>query len=165
MAGKHPDPWADWMAAERARDADRADRALAGAMRGLPRREPSAALSARLMKSAVVARQAAPVASERLVAAGVVVGALAMTLLPVAVIAILLIADAGRIVSRVARACVWVTEWLNAGVSIWTVLARTGQALGQAAGSPSGSILLTIALIAASSALLVLNRYVPVERS
>src|SRR5436190_24114872 len=102
MAGKLPDPWADWMAAERAHDADRADRALVSAMQSFPRREPSAALSARLMKSAVVTRAAAPAASERLVAAGVVAGALAMTLLPVAVIAVLLIADAGRIVSRVA---------------------------------------------------------------
>jgi hypothetical protein len=50
-------------------------------------------------------------------------------------------------------------------VSLWTVLGRTGQALGQATGSPTVSLVLTVALLAASSALLVLNRYLPVERS
>lgn len=135
-------------------------------MRGVPRRDPPAALSARLMQSAGVPRAAAaPAASERLVVAGVVGGALVMTLLPVSVIALLVITDAGRVVSGVARVCVWVTEWLNAGVSIWTVLGRTGQALGQATDSPAISLVLTVALLAASSALLVLNRYLPVERS
>src|SRR5574341_598310 len=166
MERRPPDPWADWMAAEGAGDDDRADHALDAAMRGLPRRAPSAALSARLMQSAMVPRlPASPVASERLVAAGVVGGALAMTLLPVSVLLLLVLTDAGRVVSGLARACVWLTEWLNAGVSIWTLLARTGQALGHAAGSPTGSMALTFALLVASSALLVLNRYLPVERS
>jgi len=154
------------MAAEGAGDEDRADRTLGAAMRGVPRQAPSAALSARLMQAAGVPRAASvPVTSERLVAAGVVGGALAMTLLPVSVLVLLALADAGRIVSGLARACVWLTEWLNAGVSIWTLLARTGQALGHAAGSPTGSLSLTVALLVASSALLFLNRYLTVERS
>jgi hypothetical protein len=161
-----PDPWTEWLSAERARDAERADRAFGAGMRGVPRRDPSAALSARLMQAAVAGRRAeAPASSERLVVAGVVGGALVMTLLPVTVIALLIMTDAGRVVSGVARVCVWVTEWVNAGVSIWTVLGRTGQALGQATGSPTISLVLTAALLAASSALLVLNRYLPVERS
>jgi hypothetical protein len=103
--------------------------------------------------------------SERLLVAGVLGGALVMTLLPLTVIVLLVFADAARVVSGVARVAVWVTEWLSAGVSIWTVLGRTGQALGQAAHSPTISLVLTVALLAASSALLVLNRYLPVERS
>lgn len=166
MQGRPPDPWADWMATEGASDSERADRALGAAMRGVSRRVPSADLSARLMRAAMVPRPAAaPAASERLVAVGLVGGALAMTLLPVSVLLLLLFADAGRVVSGLARACVWLTEWLNAGVSIWTLLARTGQAIGHAAGSPAGSMALTFALLLASSALLVLNRYLPVERS
>jgi hypothetical protein len=160
------DPWTEWLAAERARDADRADRAFGDLMRAVPRRDPSANLSARLMRAAVVTRRPqVTAASERLLAAGVVAGALVMTLLPVSVIALLVVADAGQVVSGVARMCVWVTEWLSAGVSIWTVLGRTGRALGQATDSPAISLVLTAALLAASSALLVLNRYLPVERS
>jgi hypothetical protein len=167
MQEKAPDTWGDWMAAERAGDQERADQALGAAMRALPRRTPSAELSARLMAAASVARASAPrrAASERLVVAGLVGGALAMTLLPVTVLAALVLADAGRIVSGLARGAVWVSDWVNAGVSIWTVLAHMGQALGHAASSPSGSFALTLALLAASSALLVLNRYLPVERS
>jgi hypothetical protein len=161
-----PDPWAEWLAAERARDAERADRAFGDLMRGVPRRQPSAALSERLMRAAVVPRAPQRAAtSERLLVASVVGGALAMTLLPVTVIALLVVGDAGRIVSGVARVCVWMTEWLSAGVSIWTLLGRTGQALGHATQSPTISLVLTAALLAASSALLVLNRYLPVERS
>lgn len=165
MTPKPPDPWAEWMAAEHARDDDRADRALGLAMRGVVRDEPSVRLTERLLATALVPRPAVPVASERLMVAGVIGGALAMTLLPVSVIGLFVITDAGRIISLVARACVWIAEWLNAGVSLWTVLGRTGQALGQATGNPTVSLVLTVALLAASSALLVLNRYLPVERS
>jgi hypothetical protein len=166
MGHMPPDPWAEWLDAERAGDVDRADRALGDAMRGVPRRNPSARLTARLMRAAAVPRATeAPASSERLMVAGVLGGALAMTLLPVTVIAVLVYADAARVVAGVARVCVWVTEWLSAGVSIWAVLGRTGQALGQAAHSPTISLVLTVALLAASSALLVLNRYLPVERS
>jgi hypothetical protein len=166
MGHMPPDPWAEWLAAERDGDADRADRAFGNAMRGVPRRDPSAQLTARLMQAAAVPRPAEAAAeSERLLVAGVLGGALVMTLLPVTVIVLLVFADAARVVSGVARVAVWVTEWLSAGVSIWTVLGRTGQALGQAAHSPTISLVLTVALLAASSALLVLNRYLPVERS
>jgi hypothetical protein len=103
--------------------------------------------------------------SERLVVVGVVAGALAMTLMPVGVVVGLFVFDAARIVSWIARACVFLTDWLNAGVSIWTLLARSGGALGHAANSPIGSAALTITLLVASMALLVLNRYLPTERS
>jgi hypothetical protein len=165
MTSKPPDPWAEWMAAEQGRDEDRADRTLGVAMRSVVRHEPTRALSERLLATASVPRPAVAATSERLVVAGVIGGALAMTLLPVSVIALFVLTDAGRIVSLAARGCVWVTEWLNAGVSLWTVIGRTGQALGQATGSPAVSLVLTVALLAASSALLVLNRYLPVERS
>jgi|tagenome__1003787_1003787.scaffolds.fasta_scaffold19603076_2 hypothetical protein len=165
MTPKPVDPWAEWMAAEQARDDERADRALGTAMRRVNRYQPGPALSERLLATAAVQRPVVTATSERLVVAGVIGGALAMTLLPVSVIALFVVTDAGRIVSLVARGCVWVAEWLNAGVSLWTVLGRTGQALGQATGSPTVSLVLTVALLAASSALLVLNRYLPVERS
>lgn len=165
MSHMPTDPWAEWLAAERAGDADGADRALRRAMGNLPRREPSADLTTRLMAAAVVPRVAHTPASERLLVASVLGGALAMTLLPVTVIVLLVYADAGRVVSGVAKVCVWAAEWLSAGVSVWTVLGRTGQALGQVTHSPTISLVLTAALLAASSALLVLNRYLPVERS
>ena len=119
------------------------------------------------MQTAVVrrVRRQRQRSSERLVAAGVVGGALGMTLLPVGVVVALLVFDAARIVSGLARGCVWLTDWLNAGVSIWTLLARSGGALGHAADSPIGSLALTVTLLVASLALLALNRYLTVERS
>ena len=153
-------------AAEEADDADRAEVALREAFRAAPRRIPSPALTERLMRMAAHAA-AAPArgVSERLVVVGVVAGALAMTLMPVGVVVGLFVFDAARIVSWIARACVFLTDWLNAGVSIWTLLARSGGALGHAANSPIGSAALTITLLVASMALLVLNRYLPTERS
>jgi hypothetical protein len=153
-------------AAEEAGDADRADLTLREAFRAAPRRGPSPALNERLMRMAThAAARPARGMPDRLVVAGVVAGALAMTLMPVGVVVGLFVFDATRIVSWIARACVFLTDWLNAGVSIWTLLARSGGALGHAANSPIGSAALTITLLVASMALLVLNRYLPTERS
>ena len=158
---------ARFFAAELAENADRADMALHDAFEAVPRRMPGVALSERLMRSAVVqpVATAAATVSERTVAAGVVAAALGMTLMPVGVLVALFVFDAARIVSWIARGCVWLTDWLNAGVSIWTLLARSGGALGHAANSPIGSAALTITLLVASLALLMLNRYLPTERS
>ena len=158
---------ARFFAAEQAEDGDRADMALLDAFEAVPRRVPSVAWSERLMRSAVVqpVATAAATESERTVAAGVVAAALGMTLMPVGVLVALFVFDAARIVSWIARGCVWLTDWLNAGVSVWTLLARSGGALGHAANSPIGSAALTITLLVASLALIVLNRYLPTERS
>jgi hypothetical protein len=160
------DACAAWLAAEQAGDVDRADAALRGALEALPRRSPTPALTDRLMRMAAVqhARRGQQ-ASDQWVAAGLVGIALALTLLPVGFIGVLAFGGAGRIVSWMARTCVWLAEWLDAGVSVWTLLARTGGAVGQAAGSPMGSAALTLTLLVASTALLVLNRYLPAERS
>jgi hypothetical protein len=144
---------------------DRADAALREVLEVAPRRAPTAALSDRLMQMAALQASAAARGSERLVAAGVVAAAFGMTVLPVAVVVALVVFDAARLVSWIARGCVWITDWLNAGVSVWTLLARSGGALGYAANSPMGSAALTITLLVASMALLVLNRYLPTERS
>jgi hypothetical protein len=158
---------ARFFAAEQAENGDRADMSLRDAFEAVPRRHPSPGLTERLMRSAMVrpAPPATPKVSERTVAAGVVAAALGMTLMPVAVVGALFVFDAARIVSWIARACVWLTDWLNAGLSIWELLARSGGALGHAANSPIGSAALTITLLIASMALLVLNRYLPTERS
>jgi len=100
----------------------------------------------------------------RNVATGVVAGALAMTLAPVTLIVLLFFVDAGRMISAAARVCVWAVEWLSAGVSLWTVITRLGNALTLVVGTPSGSFAVTLALFAASTALVMLNRYLPAER-
>lgn len=160
------DPWTRWLDAEREGDVEAADAALRTVMKAVPRRQPSPALSARLAATATARSQpVAPRASERLVALGLVAAALAMTLLPVVLVGALFLTDAARVVSWLARSCIWLIDWVQAGVSVWTVMARTGSALGHAAGSPVGSAGLTVALLAASTALLLLNRYLPAERS
>ncbi len=164
MERKSDGTWTAWAAAEAAGDHDAADEALRIAMRGVVRHAPSPALSSRLMKAA---RVPAPRrrASERFVALGVVGGAAVMTLLPVTVVVAFFIADAGRVVSWLAHVCVLLTEWLNAGVSIWTVVGRTGSVLGRIVSGQVGGVLLTVTLLIASSALLALNRFLPEERS
>ena len=67
--------------------------------------------------------------------------------------------------TSIARVCVWLTDWLSAGVSIWSVLSVTGEGLGTPSRVPTASAVLTIGLMLASSALLALNRYLPGERS
>jgi hypothetical protein len=165
MQPKKDGTWTAWAAAEAAGDNDAADEALGAAMRGVVRRAPDPALTARLMQAAGARVGARRRASERLVALGVVGGAAVMTLLPIAVVAVFFIADAGRVVTWLAHVCVLLTEWLNAGVSIWTVISRTGSVLGRVASGQVGSVLLTVTLLVASSALLALNRFLPEERS
>jgi hypothetical protein len=164
MPRKQDETWTEWMAAEAADDADRADAALRAALQQV-RQHPGRLLSWRLMRAARVVSNDRPVRSEGLVAAGLVVLALVMTVLPVAVAAVLLVADAGRVVTWMARACVWLTDGLNAGVSIWAVLGTTGSAIGRAVSSPAAGGALTATLFVASSALIALNRFLTEERS
>jgi hypothetical protein len=160
------DAWARWLEAEREGDADAADAALLTVMKAVPHREPPVALSARLAQAAGLRTEpAAAPRSEGLVALGLAAAALVMTLLPVGLIGVLFLTDAARVVSWLARMSIRVIEWLEAGASVWTVLARTGSALGSAASSPAGSAGLTVTLLVASMALLLLNRYLPPERS
>lgn len=165
MQREPDDPWAAWLQAEQEEEPERADRAMRTLFAAVPRRQPSAQLRERLLQTAV-RRTAAPArtGSERLVAMGVVAGALAMTLAPLSLIVLLFFVDAGRVVSAVARGCVWIAEWLSAGISIWAVLTRLGRALSFVVGTPSGSLAVTLALFAASTALIMLNRYLPAER-
>jgi hypothetical protein len=165
----HRDPndaFARWLDAERRGDDDAADQALRTAFSTLPRRSPDESLSARLMRAAVVRpRLTRSRLSERAAAAGVLAAAAAMTLLPASVLLVLVAGNPGRVVSWLARTCVWLTEWLDAGVSIWALLAQMGGAFGRVAGSSAGGAAITITLLVASTALLMLNRYMPVERS
>jgi len=165
MTRKSDENWTEWLAADAAGDQDRAEAALGRAMRGVLRHAPPPALSAQLLQAAAAPRALLEARSERLIAAGLVGLALVMTVLPVAVVVGLLVSDAGRIVTSIARVCVWLTDWLSAGVSIWSVLSLTGEGLGHAVSSPAASAIMTIGLVLASSALLALNRYLPGERS
>jgi hypothetical protein len=165
MQPKKDGTWTAWTTAEAAGDHEAADEALRVAMRGVVRQAPSPALSSRLMRAAGVRVPGRRRASERLVALGVIGGAAVMTLLPVTIVSAFFVADAGRVVSWLAHVCVWLTEWLNAGVSIWTVVGRTGTVLGRIASGQVGGVLLTVTLLIASSALLALNRFLPEERS
>jgi hypothetical protein len=103
--------------------------------------------------------------SERWVAAGLVLGALALTVAPLTVLAGFVLVGPARLLTSVVRACVWLSEWLNTGASVWALLARTGGALEYAVVTPAGSSFLMVSLIVASMALMVLNRYLSVERS
>lgn len=165
MTRKSDENWTEWLAADAAGDEARADAALGRAMRGVLRHVPPPALSAQLLQSAAAPRALLEARTERWIGAGLVALALVMTILPVAVVVGLLVTDAGRVVTSIARVCVWMTGWLSAGVSIWSVLSVTGEGLSQAASSPAMSAVLTIGLVLASSALLALNRYLPGERS
>lgn len=163
MRQRPEDAWRQWVAAEDAGRADQVDDALRDLFTAVPRLEPTPELSRRLMLLA--ARPVPETASEKFVVMGLLVAALGMTLLPVAVLLGLFVYDAGGVVAGIARTCVWLTEWMTTGVSTWGVVSRVGHGLGYAANSPTGSAALTITLLIASSALLVLNRYLPAERS
>jgi hypothetical protein len=166
MSRMPQDPWADWWAAERDGASERADTALREAFGAVPRRALTAALHEQLVQASATLRATPRTRwSERWVAAGLVLAALGLTVAPLSVVAAFFLIGPGRVVSGLARGCVWLMEWLNAGASIWGLLARTGSALGYAAVTPTGSSMLTVALLVASMALIVLNRYLTVERS
>ena len=146
------------------RDADRRWQAL---WQDVPRRAPSAVFSARLM-AATRREWPQPVASglraEYAVTAGVVAAAAALTLAPVALVAGLFFFDAGVIIGGIARACVWVVNWLSAGVSVWEVLGRVGRVAAAAMTSPTGTVVLIGGILTAWLALAGLTRVLPAER-
>jgi hypothetical protein len=137
-------------------------------MVAVPRREPSPAFSRRLLDAtragwpmaAAPARMQADVA----VTAGVIAGAAALTVAPVAVIAALFVLDTGAAVEGVARGFVWLVGWMTAGVSIWEVLARAGRIVAAAMASPAGTMVLIGGILTAWLALAGLTRVMPTER-
>ena len=160
------DAWAEWLEAERSGALERADSALGEAFATVLRRSPGAGFEERVVSARrATARVRVSRRSEVWVTAGLLLGALGLTAAPLAVVAGLFVVNPGRVIAALARACVGMAEWLNAGASVWGLLIRAGTAAGQAAVSPTGSILLTAALLVASMALVVLNRYLPAERS
>jgi hypothetical protein len=161
------DPWADWWTAEGTGADERADAALREAFTAVPRRPVTAALHDRLIEMTTSRSRVQPSRpwSERWVAAGLVLGALALTVAPLTVLAGFVLVGPARLLTSVVRACVWLSEWLNTGASVWALLARTGGALEYAVVTPAGSSFLMVSLIVASMALMVLNRYLSVERS
>ncbi len=149
-------------------DQDRLARAL---IAGVPRREPSAAFRRRLLAATRSQwpvpgrfRERVGVRSELAVSAGVLLGAAALTLAPVALLAIAFFLDAGVVVKGLARGCVVLVEWLSAGLSLWDLTARVAVTAGNAVASPTGTLLLVAGVLTASLALAGLSRVLPGEQ-
>ena len=149
------------------RSGDEDDRRLRALLAGVPRRMPSAAFQARLLaatRSAWPVRLEArdwAVGSELAVSGGVVVGAALLALVPVAVVVAAFVVDAGVVIRGLTHGCVLLIEWMNAGVSLWDLLARSSVVLGSALASPSGTIVLLSGVLTASLALAGLSRVLP----
>ncbi len=149
-------------------DQDRVARVL---FSGLPRREPSVAFRRRLLAASRAEwptpkrlRERAGVRSELAVSAGVLIGAAALTLAPVALLVVAFFLDAGVVVKGLARGCVVLVEWLSAGLSLWDLTARVAVAAGNAVASPTGTLLLIAGVLTASLALAGLSRVLPGEQ-
>jgi hypothetical protein len=149
-------------------DQDRFARAL---LAGLPRREPSAAFRRRLLAATRAEwpasrrlRERTGVRSELAVSAGVLIGAAALTLAPVALLVVAFYLDAGVVVKGLARGCVVLVEWQSAGLSLWDLTARVAVAAGNAVASPTGTLLLIAGVLTASLALAGLSRVLPGEQ-
>jgi hypothetical protein len=109
-------------------------------------------------------RERAGVRSELAVSAGVLIGAAALTLAPVALLVVAFVLDAGVVVKGLARGCVVLVEWLSAGLSLWDLTARVAVAAGNAVASPTGTLLLIAGVLTASLALAGLSRVLPGEQ-
>ena len=147
---------------------DRLARAL---IAGVPRREPSAAFRRRLLAATRAGwpvpgrfHERGGVRSELAVSAGVLLGAAALTLAPVALLVVAFFLDAGVVVKGLARGCVVLVEWLSAGLSLWDLTARVAVTAGNAVASPTGTLLLVAGVLTASLALAGLSRVLPGEQ-
>jgi hypothetical protein len=147
------------------------DRFVGALLAGVPRREPSAAFRRRLLAATRAEwpvrrplRERAGVGSELAVSAGVLIGAAALTLAPVALLVVAFFLDAGVVVKGLARGCVVLVEWLSAGLSLWDLTARVAVAAGNAVASPTGTLLLIAGVLTASLALAGLSRVLPGEQ-
>lgn len=137
-------------------------------MADVPRRLPTAAFSARLVEQTrpywPMAAADASLDAQFAVTAGVIVGAAALTLAPVLLIAALFVFDTGIAVEGIARGFVWLVGWLTAGVSMWEVIARVGRIAAAATASPAGTMVLIAGILTAWLALAGLTRVIPVEQ-
>jgi hypothetical protein len=134
-------------------DVDADDRRLRALLAAVPRRMPSAAFQARLLMATQNAWPARARAREWGVSSELVVS--------VAVVTAALFVDAGVVLRVLTRGCVLLAEWMNAGASMWDLLARSSLVLGSAVASPGGTIVLLGGVLTASLALAGLSRVLP----
>jgi hypothetical protein len=150
---------------------EREERLFTALVTTLPRRVPAPDFTARLLTATRTAWPGAAdqrfwtaARSELAISAGVVAGAALLTLLPVILIGLAFVFDASIVVSALARVCVLLVEWLNAGLSFWDVLARAARIGGAALASPVGTFMLLGGVLTASLALAGLSRVLPGEQ-
>jgi hypothetical protein len=149
-------------------NADEDDRRARALLSVVARREPSLAFRQRLLTATRPEwrlrqrdRQLAGMRSELAVSAGVLVGAAALTLAPVALVVIAFFLDAGVVVRGLARGCVVLVQWVSAGLSLWDLTAKVAVAAGNAVASPTGTLLLVAGVLTATLALAGLSRVLP----
>lgn len=147
---------------------DSADRRWHALLTDVPRRQASRGFSRRLLRATradwPVEAPAEGLRAQFAVTLGVVVGAAALTLAPVLVVAALFVFDAGVVVEATARGFVWLVGWLTAGVSLWEVAGRVGRIAATAMASPAGTMVLIGGILMAGFALAGLTRVLPIEQ-
>lgn len=175
-----PDPHTDlhgWLAAEASDDARQAEAALHALLATLPRQTPRAGFSERVMwavrPAPVPHRRRSAVWAHAGIAAAVGLASLAITLWPVLGPALRPALGAlplgGSLLSTLigagARAVTLVAGWMDAGVELWDVMARTGNAIGVAATTPAIGMALLASAVIGAIALYSLHHLLVPERS
>ena len=156
-----------WLATEAHPGTDDGETAFGAALAALPRLEPRAGFAERVM----YALQPEPARGLAWLQWGARAATIAVLALMGVAVGLLPMAgssfdlpSAGSLLGAVTGGIMWTARWLSAGLEIWSILARIGNAIGVAMTTPQvGSALLATALVGAA-ALYELHRLLIPER-
>lgn len=166
-----------WLAAEASDDTDQAEAALHALIVTLPRQTPRAGFSERVMwavrPAPVARRRQVTVWAHAGIGAALALAGLVMALWPALRPALRpalgALPTGGPLLSTLigagARAVTLAAGWMDAGVELWDILARTGNAIGVAATTPAISTALLASALIGALALYSLHHLLVPERS
>jgi hypothetical protein len=156
-----------WLAAEAAGDDAGAEDAFGALFAALPQLAPHPGFAERVvMELREPDSGRVPWLWKAALAAAVSLAGLTAGLLPLVRWIPIDVPRLGEIVTAAVRGVTWLGNWLGAGLDVWEILARVGNAVGVAAATPEiatamlGSALLTAAALYTLHHLLVYERRV-----
>lgn len=151
----------DWLAAEGAGADERADEALAAAIRRLAKPGPAPGLSSRVLAAAGFRHQKTRIWHSRAVRAAVLATLLVVGCAATAIPSLLALAEpVGRVFGwpLVSSVWHWAGRWIDLAFASWTVIESVGHALRASLSSPTAASLLLLNVLIAAVSLLGLRR-------
>jgi hypothetical protein len=155
-----------WLAAEAKGDDFAAEEALGALFHTLPRLAPRPGFAERVVMASLREPESGRAAWlwKAAIVAAVSLAGIATGLLPLLRWIPIQVPGPAEIVTAAARGLAWLGRWLGAGLNVWEMLARIGEAIGRAAATPEIATAMMGSALISALALYTLHHLLVYER-